>query len=93
MYIKDGIAYAENAAPVLKVNGIRPMEDHKLWVRFNNGETRIFDIKPFLTQPAFRPLTDPGVFRQVYIDFGIPVWNDGDIDIAPEMLYENSMPA
>ena len=32
-------------------------------------------------------------FRGVYIDYGVTVWNDGDIDIAPEYLYENSVPA
>jgi hypothetical protein len=32
------------------------------------------------------------VFKGVYIDYGVPVWNDGDIDIAPETLYEQSVP-
>jgi len=40
-----------------------------------------------LKAPAFAPLEDDKVFRSVYIDYGAPVWNDGDIDIAPETLY------
>ena len=28
------------------------------------------------------------IFCEVYIDYGVTVWNDGDIDIAPETLYE-----
>lgn len=33
------------------------------------------------------------VFNSVYIDYGVPVWNDGDIDIAPEYLYKHGIPA
>lgn len=91
MYVIDGIAYAGEKSPELLVCGVRPMDDHMLWVRFNNGETRIFDFTPLLNTPAFAPLADDNVFKGVYIDYGIPVWNDGDIDIAPEMLYSNGV--
>ena len=33
-------------------------------------------------------LAEPDVFKSVYIDYGVPVWKDGEIDIAPETLYE-----
>ena len=42
--------------------------------------------------PEFAPLADINIFKGVYIDYGVPVWNDGDIDIAPETLYEQSIP-
>lgn len=89
MYIVDGIAYAGEGTPILEVSGVRPMDNFCLWVRFNNSEVRVFDFKPLLGTPAFTPLADPDVFRGVYIDYGVPVWNDGEIDIAPETLYEN----
>lgn len=92
MYIKDGIAYAGELKPLLKVNGIRPLEDYKLWIRFNNGESKIFDFSSELNCPAFEPLKDKNVFNSVYIDYGVPVWNDGDIDIAPEYLYKHGVP-
>lgn len=93
MYIKNGIAYAGEEKPMLKVCGVRPLENYKIWVRFNNGEARIFDFAPQLNSPAFAPLKDKAVFRSVYIDYGVTVWNDGDIDIAPEYLYQNGKPA
>ncbi len=93
MIIKNGIAYAENAAPMLKLCGVRPMNDYKLWVRFNTGEAKIFDCTPLLSKPAFAPLADLEVFKDVYIDYGVPTWLDGEIDIAPEVLYEKSVPA
>ena len=36
------------------------------------------------------PLADEHTFAGVYIDYGMTVWNDGDIDIAPEYLYQHS---
>ena len=89
MYILDGIAYAGNRTLELKVSGVRPMDNYLLWVRFNNGKTKVFDFKPLLEKSAFIPLKDIDVFKGVYIDYGIPVWDDGDIDISPEYLYEN----
>lgn len=92
MYIKNGIAYADDPTPPIKVNGIRPLDDFKLWIRFNTGEIKIFDLKPKLQTPAFTPLQDKNLFTAVYIDYGIPTWNDGTIDIAPEYLYKHSVP-
>ncbi len=87
MYIVDGVAQA----PPIKVTGVRPMDEYNLWVRFNTGEAKVFDFKPLLNTPAFAPLTDEEIFRAVYIDYGVTVWNDGDIDISPETLYEKSV--
>jgi hypothetical protein len=61
-------------------------------VRFNNGEARIADLKPLLSTPAFAPLAEEARFRDVYIDYGVPVWMDGEIDIDPDYLYANSVP-
>lgn len=93
MYIMDGIAYAGEPAPVLEVRGVRPMPDYRLWVRFNTGEAKIYNFKPLLDSPAFAPLADMEIFQGVYIDYGVPVWKDGDIDIAPEELYTNGVTA
>ena len=91
MFVKDGICYAGEPVSPLKVSGVRPMQDYRLWVRFSNGEARVFDFKKLLDTPAFAPLKDESVFRNVYIDYGIAVWQDGDIDISPEYLYANSV--
>lgn len=93
MYIVNGIAYAGEQPRALRVIGVRPLSDFRLWIRFNNDEAKIFDCKPLLNTPAFAPLSDPDVFKHVYIDYGVPAWNDGAIDIAPEVLYAEGEPA
>ena len=92
MYIIDGIAYAGEPRPAIKISGVRPLDGYRHWLRFNTGETRTFDFTPLLSEPAFAPLRDPATFRGVYLDYGATVWNDGEIDIAPEYLYENAAP-
>lgn len=91
--IIDGIAYAGEQKQPIKVCGVRPLEGHRLWVRFTTGEAKVFDFTSLLEKPAFRDLRDQRLFNQVYIDFGVPVWKDGEIDIAPEYLYNNGSPA
>lgn len=91
MYIIDGIAYAGEQRPSIEVRGVRPLPEHRLWLRFSTGEVKIFDVKPLLKSAAFTPLSDDDVFRSVYIDYGMPVWNNGEIDIAPELVYRDGV--
>lgn len=93
MYIRNGIAYAGEPAPMITASGVRPLENFCLWVRFNTGEAKIFDFKPLLNTPAFSPLMDKNVFQTVYLDYGVPTWMDGEIDIAPETIYEKGVSA
>ena len=41
MYVADGIAYAGERAPEIKVCGVRPLAGHKLWLRFTTGEAKV----------------------------------------------------
>ena len=91
MYVKDGIVYAGEHKPIIKVISVRPLDDYKLWIRFANGDIKKFDFTPLLDELAFKKLKDKEVFKSVYVDFGCTVWNDGDIDIAPEYLFEKGV--
>ena len=92
MYIKDGIAYANESTPILSMLSVRPLDGHKLRVKFNDETQRIVDMTPLLDSYAFIPLRDKAIFDQVYIEFGVPLWCEGEIDIAPEWLQENGWP-
>lgn len=93
MYISNGIVYAGEQEPPIKVCGVRPLPGHRLWLRFTTWDVKIFDFTPLLKDSGFAPLAVEKVFSGVYIDYGVTVWNDGDIDIAPEYLYEHSAAA
>jgi hypothetical protein len=41
--------------------------------------------------PVFEELKDPNAFNEVYLDYGVPTWLEGKIDLSPEMLYEESI--
>lgn len=90
MYIVDGIAYAGERKKLVSIMSVRPLDGYKCQVYFNDGRSGTFDMADVLDKPAFAPLKDKALFDRVYLDFGAPTWCDGDIDIAPEYVYEHT---
>ena len=88
MYIINGIAYAGQTDNEIKVENYKILDDLMMLVTFNTGEKRIFDATVLLEYPAFKPLEDNEIFRSAKVDHGVLTWLDGNIDIAPETLYE-----
>jgi len=70
-----------------RIISIQYIDDYKLRVEFINGEIKIYDFSSQLDFPAFQPLRDKTIFSNVLLDRGVPVWLDGEVDIAPEVLY------
>jgi hypothetical protein len=65
------------------------IEDYKIHVTFNNGESGIIDLKEVIyndKRPVFRELVDIAKFRQFEVDFDTIVWKNG-LDLAPEFLH------
>lgn len=68
-----------------------PLPEYRMEIHFDNGECRLFDVKPYLHGEWFLQLLDVNVFNQVKID-GLSVsWPDRQ-DIAPDCLYVNANP-
>ena len=70
---------------------VSPKENFSLELWFNNGAHRLFDARPYLNRGVFTCLKDPMKFRQAFVAFDTVCW-PGDIDIAPETLYDRSVP-
>lgn len=66
--------------------------DRELLITFQNGERRIFDMKPLLGLPMYKPLTDPALFARVQADGMCVFWNE-EIDLCPDRAYLESRPA
>ena len=58
-------------------------------VSFSTGEKRLFDAT-ILQGEVFEPLKKEDVFKNPVIDHGVVTWDDGNIDCAPEFMYDNS---
>lgn len=78
------------------VISVTPLDNYKLLLEFNNGEKRIGDISPLLSKPVFAFLKDINLFKSVYIEYGAVTWknsNGMEVDICPNKLYMDSVPA
>lgn len=87
-----------------KIVEVSPNRDFTLTITFDNGEKRLYDMRPYLnTGTVFEPLLEYENFRRVYVDdanciaWDIDpeidsniVWNN-KIDLCPDSCYINSV--
>jgi len=74
----------------LAVIDVKPLDNYKLELTFENEEKRLFDMKPYLNKGIYSELKNKNMFRTVRVSFDSIEWaNKADID--PEFLYEKSI--
>lgn len=73
-----------------RVLSVKPIENYCLFVEFETGEKKIFDVKPYIIGSWFGKLHDPDTFNTVRPCGSTVEWADGQ-DIAPHELYELSV--
>ncbi len=76
---------------LLDVVRVEAKADYTLLLEFENGEKRVFDMTPLLNKKPFMQLKGSPLFGMASVDYGTVVW-PGNIDIAPETLYDRSCP-
>ncbi|MDR4510067.1 MAG: DUF2442 domain-containing protein [Candidatus Brocadiaceae bacterium] len=76
---------------LLDVISVEPQKDNTLILLFENQEKRRFDMTPYLGKKPFRKLKAAPLFMKAKVAYGTVVW-PGNIDIAPETLWDNSKP-
>jgi hypothetical protein len=60
-------------------------------LEFEDGSTGKVDLSKYLEEgTVFARLKDPVYFRTLRIEFGTLLWGAGEVDIAPEALYEDA---
>ena len=72
-----------------RVLKVKPDKEYTLVITFNNGEVKIFDVKPFLNIGVFRELQDLSLFNSVKPFLGSIQWANG-VDLCPDTLYLES---
>src|SRR5689334_1329625 len=71
----------------VRVVAVRPLQGQRIEVRFDTGESGVFDVRAQLpSHGLFAALRDPGVFRGVRVEDGTVVWPN-EIDLDPLVLY------
>ncbi|MBQ7217828.1 MAG: DUF2442 domain-containing protein [Synergistaceae bacterium] len=91
MYIVNGICYAGEPAEGITISDANPLDGGIVLVTFSTGEKRLFDTTR-LKGSVFAPLSDARVFRNPVISHGTVTWDNEQIDIAPEYIYQESYP-
>lgn len=74
---------------LLDVIKVEPHTDKTLVLVFENQERRIFNMRPYLEKKPFNKLKHTELFMKAKVAYGTVVW-PGNIDIAPETLWERS---
>ena len=73
------------------VTHVRPLDDCRLEVVFENGKRRIFDVKPYLQRGIFARLQNRATFQAVRVVAGSVEW-PGGLDLSYDTLYLESQP-
>lgn len=69
---------------------VEPQKNYILKITFDNGEVKMFDVKPYMIHKAFKQLKSVTMFNTVKIS-GLSIsWANG-ADICPDELYFNSL--
>ncbi len=75
-----------------RIKDVKPNPDYTLTLVFDNGERKVFDVKPYLDKGIFRELKDLKLFNAVRPFLGSVEWPHGQ-DFCPDTLYLDGKPA
>lgn len=73
-----------------KILEVIPTNEYHLIVKFDNNQTKIYDVTRLFSKSMFEPLKNIRFFKSVQIERGgyAVVWNEG-IDISEYELWSN----
>jgi len=65
-------------------------EGYILSVTFDNGESGLLDMTPYLDFGVFKKIKDPNMFKTVHVAFDTIAWESG-ADLDPAFVYEKCL--
>lgn len=71
---------------------VTPLDNYRVLIKFDNGEKKLFDVKPYISGAWYGELSDQSYFESVSVDGFTIVWPNGQ-DICPDDLYYSGVPA
>jgi hypothetical protein len=71
-----------------RIVAFQVQDDYHIWIRFQDGETKVVDFEPLIGKGVSAPLLDKEYFKQVSIDDGGGLeWPNG-MDFCPNYLRQ-----
>lgn len=77
--------------PEWVVLSVTPRNDYTLLLTFTGDVKKVYDAKPLLEDSYYAPLKNLTLFMRAHTDGCSVAWSE-QLDIAPEHLYEASIP-
>jgi hypothetical protein len=71
----------------LEVSKAVYLDNYNIALTFNNGETKIVDLKNELNGEVYKPLREVEYFKNFQVKYNTIEWANG-ADYAPEYLYQ-----
>ena len=78
---------------LVRVSEVKPLDDYRCQVKFEDGAEKIINLQPYLHGPIFDSiLHDREVFCSMRVIEGTIGWENG-ADIDPDVLYYDLKPS
>ncbi len=72
-----------------ELKSVKSGKNFQLFLKYDNGENRVFDVRPFLKGDEFHQLKSKSFFHSVKLQNGFVYWSK-DVGFTAEMLYFRS---
>lgn len=69
------------------VKKINQIDGYKIYLTFDDNETKVVDLESYLDKGVFLPLRDPKYFNLVKVRYDTLVWPN-QADFCPDVLYK-----
>ena len=64
---------------------------HNVQLTFEDGSAGKVDLRNYIKEgTVFSRLGDPAYMSTMRVEYGTLVWGEGEVDIAPEALYQEA---
>jgi hypothetical protein len=68
------------------------IKDYLISLTFRDGKQGVVDLSSYSGyNDVFSPFSDLSFFKSFVIEYGTLVWGNGQVDIAPETLYQKAL--
>lgn len=67
------------------------VSEYRIRLKFEDGSRGTVDLSGYIKpDTVFEAFSDKEYFKGFHIEYGTLVWGEGEVDIAPETLYERA---